>query len=123
MFTGKCLLAALDRNFHLFREVIDGRFKKLYSKRSGNWPVEEVKEGKAYKYWPVLVSEILQKRVDDKETATRPVVLTPTDPKHLAPTTTMKESPATEVLVAAKLSRFTKKKIESDTTVKTSCQD
>ena len=103
-------MAALDHNFHLFRKVIEGRLKKLYSKRSGNWRVEAVKEEKSYKYWPVLVSDILRKRVDDKETATRPVVLSPTDPKHLAPTIAMKESPATEDLVTAKLSRFKKQR-------------
>ena len=102
-----------DHNFHLFRKVIEGRFKKLYSKRSGNWRVEAVKEEKSYKCWPVLVSDILRKRVDDKETATRPVALSPTDPKHLAPTIAMKESPATEDLVTAKLSRFKKQKFES----------
>ena len=107
------MLAALDHNFHLFRKAIEGRYKKLYSKRSGNWRVEEVKEEKSYSYWPILVSEILRKRVEDKETAIRPVVLSPTDPKHLAPTIAMKQSPATEELVAAKLSRFKKNKIEN----------
>lgn len=105
-------MAALDHNFHLFRKTIEGRYKKLYSKRSGNWRAEEVKEDKNYTYWPVLMSEILRKRINDKETTTRPVVLSPTNPKHLAPTIAMKESPATEDLVAAKLSRFQKQKSE-----------
>ena len=106
MFTGRCLLAVLDHNFHLFRKTIDGKFKKLYSKRSGNWRAEAVKEDKTYSYWPALIAEILSKRAEDRETAARHVTVSPTDPQHLAPTIAMKESPATGDLVAARLSRF-----------------
>lgn len=48
VFTGRILLAALDHNFHVFRKTLEGRFKKIYSKRSGNWRVEPVKESKQY---------------------------------------------------------------------------
>ena len=50
----------------------------------------------------------LCKRAEDPETATRHVIVSPTNPKHLAPTIAMRESPATEDLVAARLSRFKK---------------
>ena len=106
MFTGRCLLAALDHNFHVFRETIDRKFKKVYSKRSGNWRAEAVKEEKSYSYWPALIAEILCKRAEDQETAARHVIVSPTNPQHLAPTIAMRESPTTEDLVAARLSRF-----------------
>ena len=108
MFTGRCLLAVLDHNFHLFRKEIEGRYKKLYSKRSVNWRVEAVKEDKSYSYWPRLITEILCKRAEDPETTARQVIVSPTNPQHLAPTIAMRESPTTEDLVAARLSRFNK---------------
>jgi len=106
VFTGRCLLAVLDHNFHLFRKKIDGKFKKLYSKWSGNWRAETVKEDNSYSYWPPLIAEILCKRAEDLETATRHVTVSPTNPQNLAPTIAMRESPTTEDLVAARLSRF-----------------
>ncbi|XP_078365925.1 uncharacterized protein LOC144650141 [Oculina patagonica] len=108
VFTGRCLLAALDHNFHIFWKTIDGKFKKLYSKRFGNWRAEAVKEDKSYmySYWPALIAEILCKRAEDQETAARHVTVSPTNPQHLAPTIAMRESPATDDLVAARLSRF-----------------
>ena len=90
VFTGRCLLAVLDHNFHLFRKTIDGKFKKLYSKRSGNWRAEAVKEDKTYSYWPALIAEILCKRAEDQETAARHVTVSPTNPQHLAPTIAMR---------------------------------
>ena len=115
MFTGRCLLAVLDHNFHLFRKEIQGKFKKLYSRRCGNWRVEAVKEDKSYSYWPALIAEILCKRAEDPETATRHVIVSPTNPQHLAPTIAMRESPATESLVAARLSRFKKQTSQGKT--------
>ena len=106
MFTGRCLLAVLNHNFHLLRKEIEGKFKKLNSRRSGNWRVEAVKEDKSYSYWPALIAEILCKRAEDPETTARHVIVSPTNPQHLAPTIAMRESPATEDLVAARLSRF-----------------
>ena len=102
------MLAVLDHNFHLFRKTVDGKFQKLYSKRSGNWRVEAVKEDKTYSYWPKLIAEILCKRAEDPETAARHVIVSPTNPQHLAPTIAMREPPTTEDLVAARLSRFKK---------------
>lgn len=113
VFTGRCLLAVLDHNFHLFRKTISGKFKKLYSKRSGNWRAEAVKEDKSYSYWPALFAEILCKRAEDLETAARHVTVSPTNPQHLAPTIAMRESPTTGDLVAARLSRFKQQKQKS----------
>lgn len=65
-----------------------------------------MKEDKSYSYWPALIAEILCKRAEDQETAARLVTLSPTNPQYLAPTIAMRESPTTEDLVAARLSRF-----------------
>lgn len=54
VFTGRSILAALDHNFHLFRDVQD-KYYKLYSKRSGNWRVEpKKKHQRALSTWRFL---------------------------------------------------------------------
>ena len=63
VFTGRILLAALDHNFHVFRKTLEGRFKKIYSKRSGNWRVEPVKESKQYPHMSLLQADILRAAV------------------------------------------------------------
>ena len=67
-----------------------------------------MKEDKSYSYWPALIAEILCKTAEDPETATRHVIVSPTNPQHLDPTIAMREPPAAEDLVAAGLSRFKK---------------
>lgn len=49
-FLARILPAILDHNFHAFHELVEGRFKKVYSKRSNNWHVVPVKVEKHYKY-------------------------------------------------------------------------
>lgn len=106
VFTGRILLAALDHNFHVFRKTLEGRFKKIYSKRSGNWRVEPVKELKQYAHMQLLQADILRRRNEDTEAITRHIEVSPVNPIHLAPTIAMKRAPSTEELVKAKLSRF-----------------
>ena len=106
VFTGRILLAALDHNFHVFRKVLGGHFKKIYSKRSGNWRVEPVKEAKQYPHFPFLQADILRRRAEDVGAITRNIEISPTNPVHLAPTIAMKRAPSTEELAKAKLSRF-----------------
>ena len=106
VFTGRILLAALDHNFHVFRKTLEGRFKKIYSKRSGNWRVEPVKESKQYPHMSLLQADILRRRSEDTEAVTRHIEVYPANPVHLAPTIAMKRAPSTEELVKAKLSRF-----------------
>jgi len=100
----------LDHNFHAFRELVEGRFKKVYSKRSKNWHVVPVKVEKQYKYWDILLSNILKRRADDDKCIARHVEVSATNPQNLAPTIAMREPPATKDLVEAKLSRFKSKK-------------
>ena len=96
VFTGRCLLAVLNHN--------RWEIQKLYSKRSGNWRAEAVKEDKSFSFWPALIAEILCKRAEDPETAARHVTASPTNPQHFAPAISMGEPPTTEDLVAARLS-------------------
>ena len=108
VFTGRVLLAALDHNFHLFRKTLEGRFKKLYSKRSGNWRAEAVKEPKSYDYWSVLLFDILRRRAEDESSMSRRVNVSPSHPQNIAATIAMRVAPPTEELVKAKVSRFSK---------------
>ena len=101
--------------FPSFPEGNPREIKKLYSRWSRNWRVEAGKEDKSYSYWPALIAEILSKRAEDPETATRHIIVSPTNPQHLAPTKAMRESPATENLVAARLSRFKKETSQGET--------
>ena len=106
VFTGRVLLAALDHNFYVFCKTLEGQFKKIYSKRSGKWRVEAVKEPKQYEYFALLQADILRRQAEDTEPVTRHIEVSPTNPIHLAPSITMKRPPPTEELVKAELSRF-----------------
>ena len=77
-------------------ELVEGRYKRVYSKRSKNWHVVPVKEEKRYKYWDILLSKILKARGDDNNSIVRHVEVSPTNPQNLAPTIAMREPPATK---------------------------
>ena len=108
IFLCRILLAALDHNVRAFKELVEGRYNRDYSKHSKNWHVVPVKEEKSYKYWDILLSKILKARADDN-CIVRRVEVSPTNPQNLAPTIGMREPPATKDLVEAKLSRFKSK--------------
>lgn len=110
MFLARILPAILDHNFHAFRELVEGRSKKVYSKRSNNWHVVSVKVEKQYKHWDILLSNILKRRADDDKCIARHVEVSATNPQNLAPTIAMREPPATKDLAEAKLSGFKSKK-------------
>ena len=105
IFLARILLAILDHNFHAFRELVEGRFKKVYSKRSKNWHAP-VKVEIQYKYWDILLSSILKRRADDDKCVARHVEVSATNPQNLAPAIAIREPPATTDLVEAKFSRF-----------------
>ena len=77
VFTGRILLAALDHNFHIFRKTLEGQFKKIYSKRSGNWRVEPVKEPKQYPHLALFQGDILRRRAEYKDPITRHIEISP----------------------------------------------
>ncbi|KAK3751371.1 hypothetical protein QZH41_010466 [Actinostola sp. cb2023] len=110
VFIARVQLAALDHNFHLFRKILEGRMKKIYSKRSKNWKLVPLKETKTFGYWGILVGEMLKRRAEDRELITRHIWISPTNPQNLAPTIAMRAPPETSELVSARLSRFQKKK-------------
>ena len=104
----------LDPNNHLYRNISstrDGKslFKRVYSKRSGNWRAEAVTEEKTFPHWPVLGATVLRNRIDDDGSVVWPVTVTPFNPLNLVPNIAMREPPSTSCLVEKKVSRFTKK--------------
>lgn len=79
VFTWRSILAALDHNFHLFRDVKEG-YHKLYSKRSGNWRVEPVKAAKSYDYFTVLTADIMKTRAYDADAIYRRIKISHSHP-------------------------------------------
>ena len=77
VFTGRVLLAALDHNFDVVCKTLEWQFKKIYSKRSGNWMVEAVKEPKQYEYFALLQADILRCQAEDTEPVTRHIEVSP----------------------------------------------
>jgi hypothetical protein len=66
------LPAAIDHNCHKFRQPElskDGKkkYNKIYSKRSKNFRAMVVLEEKTYDFWSALISGILQRKVDLKD--------------------------------------------------------
>ena len=109
IFTSRIQLAALDHNFHLFRENQEVRFIKAYSKRPKNWKAVKVTEVKDYAFWDGLCSTILKRRAEDPATILKPIVISPTNPVLIAATIAMREAPPTSELAQKKVSRFTTK--------------
>ena len=53
-----------------------------------------MKEEKQYKYWDILLSNILKKHADDDKCIARHVQVSATNPQSLAPTIARCETPA-----------------------------
>ena len=112
-FLARTLLAAVDHNCHLFRKPElkknnDIKYSKVYSKRSKNWRAAIVLEEKKFDFWAPLATEILQKRLDDKDSILKKVLLPAEHPKNISKSIAMKAIPATKVdIVQQSLSRFT----------------
>ena len=125
VFIVRILLAVLDHNNHLYRNIACTRdekplFKRVYSKRSGNWRAETVKEEKTFPHWSVLGATVLRNRIDDDGTVVPPVTVSPSNPLNLAPNIAMREPPSTSCLVEKKVSRFTKKTSDEEKACKES---
>ena len=111
MFVARVTLAAIDHNMHVFRPHATTREWKLkdarkYSKRTKKWHAEPVKAPKDYKYWPFLLSQILNLRHEDKGSVRRHVQRPINHPKNLAPTISMKQPTQTAELVKFRLARY-----------------
>lgn len=96
-------MGAIDHNMRLFRAhatTRDGSLKyaQKYSERTKKWHAEPVKSEKDYKYWPLLLSNILCRRHDDTGSVRRTVAQPVNHPKNVAPTISMKQPTATAEL-------------------------
>ena len=59
VLTVRTLLAAIDHNAYLQRKPLLSKdwklkYNKVFSKRSSNWRVSVIKEGKTYDYWTTI---------------------------------------------------------------------
>ena len=69
-----------------------------------------MKVEKQYKYWDIILSNILKRYANDDKSTARHVQVSATNPQSLAPTKTVRKTPTTKDLVEPKLSRFKSKK-------------
>ena len=108
----RTLLAAVDHNCHLFRKPElkknnEIKYSKVYSKRSKNWREKIVLEEKKFDFWAPLATEMLQKRLDDKDSILKKFPLPAEHPKNISKSIAMKAIPTTQDIVQQSLSRFT----------------
>ncbi|XP_041364443.1 uncharacterized protein LOC121379856 [Gigantopelta aegis] len=102
--TRNYLAAIAQRKKEIF---INFRYHRIYSKRSKTWSVVPVLEKKLYQYIPELLTQILQKRIDEAYlTMQCPVTMSQDDPRRISRTIAEVEPESTEVLVSKKRSRF-----------------
>lgn len=115
------LLAALDHNGHIDREVMtnkDGsiRYQRVFQKKSSRWSVTTCKEPKQYSYVPEMMRKIILKRLDDAIGMNQKMVLEQDDPRrvssHLAPI----PPPPTQQIVHEQRSRF-RTSVDMDKTI------
>ena len=111
-------LAAIGHNSHAFRKAAvsaSGKLKynKVYSKRSKNWRIVNIKELKTYDFWPTIATRILKKRIDSEESILRKVEVPDDHPKKIAPSIALKPIPKTSDLVRQHLTRFVSRTSES----------
>ena len=109
----RILLAAIDHNFHLSRKPKQGPGgepigHRKYSKRTQRYHAEVVKEEKAYRYFPYMVSRMLDIRRGFEGSFSAKSDVDEFDPKQIALTLAMKAPPSTEELMKAP-SRFSLK--------------
>jgi 23S rRNA A1618 N6-methylase RlmF len=82
------------------------KYNKVYSKRSKNWRLDEVKEPKSLDFWPTLATRILQKTIKDQISILRAVPVPEDHPKNIAPSIALKPIPKISDLVQRAQSRF-----------------
>lgn len=111
--TARMQLAAVDHNYHLYRNPSltkhgNKKYRKTFNKRSKNYKVTTVLEEKTYPYWKTLACRIMDKRVADTETVLRKVDVSDDHPKKISSSISLKTIPKTGKLVKGLLSRFEK---------------
>lgn len=100
----RSMLAAIDHNMHLFRQLKknkDGEYRehRKYSKRTKRYHAQSVKEDKQYKYHSYLVCKMLQERRDFIGCANQKIDDNVFHPKHIHRNLGMKDAPPTKELV------------------------
>ena len=115
MFTARIVLAVVDHNMHVFRPLATTaagqvQYARKYSKRTKKWHAQPKKVEKDYRYWPIIMANILKGRHDDKGSVRRKLERPATHPKNLAPTIGMRQPVPTEDLVKFRNSRYGNRK-------------
>lgn len=111
----RCFLAAIDYSKHMERETARDkkgniRYRRKFSKSSNNWTSSVLKAPKQYSYIPDLMMDIINDYcLGCKENPLRSeIVMSDSNPGHIAPTIAPVEPPETAVLVESKKSRIKK---------------
>ena len=86
------------------------QYARKYSKRTKKWHAQPKKVEKDYRYWPIIMANILKGRHDDKGSVRRKLERPATHPKNLAPTIGMRQPVPTEDLVKFRNLRYGNRK-------------
>ena len=86
------------------------QYARKYSKRTKMWHAQPKKVEKDYRYWPIIMANILKGRHDDKGSVRRKLERPATHPKNLAPTIGMRQPVPTEDLVKFRNLRYGNRK-------------
>lgn len=111
VYRARCLLAAIDHNYHLQRPTLltklgVKRVSKVFNKKSGRWLLRPVKEKKRYPYTNDLMAGVLVRRVEDRTTMFNPVQLHADDPRRISSTVAPVPPPSTDQLRQEQKTRF-----------------
>ena len=105
----RSVLAAIDHNYHLYREQVrnaEGElvFSRRWSKRAKRWKVVIAKEKENYSYLLVMCATVLKDA--GREFMKKKSVSSKENPKNVAPTIASLPAPPTSELAKEHLSRF-----------------
>ena len=110
MYKAQKQLTAIDWNYHINLPNATSKsgvemITRRYNRRTRQWDAKNVKVEKGYEYIPILVSKIINRRLNDLDNVTRNVPLNVSDPGNIAPTIAHTPAPATKDIPQRK-SRF-----------------
>ena len=103
-------MTAIDWNYHVNLPQAktksgEERITRKYNPRTRQWDMKIVKVEKGYEYVPVLLSRMLNRRMNDTDSVTRQVSLNDSNPALISPTIAHIPPPATKDIVQRE-SRF-----------------
>jgi hypothetical protein len=82
------------------------RYRKVYSKRNNTWSAVPVRAVKKFPYRVDLFIDMIQRRLNRRESIALPMEMEEDDPRRIAPNISAVPSPPMGELVALKQSRF-----------------